>query len=96
VIYAKKDFYLLDRINEKIYNLKTSGLINYWEIQSTRRKTLKKTKHPKVLTLSRLIGSFYVLLFGWLMSFIVFVVEFVFSKVNHKCFFFCIESSQLM
>jgi hypothetical protein len=76
VIYTKKDFYLLDVINEKIEDLKASGLIEYWLLIAMNRKVKEKDlNEPKVLSIQRLIGCFQILLFGYFLSLFVFIVE---------------------
>jgi hypothetical protein len=37
VIYARKDFYLHESINEKIKRLITAGLIEYWNIKDINK-----------------------------------------------------------
>jgi hypothetical protein len=77
VIYTSKNFFLLNAINEKIEDLKASGLIDYWEILSWRRKNdaLETTKTPKVLSLKRLIGCIQLFLCGCFLGFVVFIFE---------------------
>jgi hypothetical protein len=76
VIYTKKDFYLLDAMNEKVENLKNSGLIIYWHQKTLRRKSHHRNQNePKVISLKGSIGSFQLLLCEFILSFVVFVFE---------------------
>lgn len=77
VFYVKKDFYLLDALNDKIELLKAAGLINFWQSQDIHIEILKD-KSPnfaRVLKFTQLVGCFQLLLFGLLISFIVFLLE---------------------
>jgi hypothetical protein len=76
VIYMRKDFYLWEMINKRISELNAAGLIDYWHLQSIRKKTeTKKSTQPKILTLKRVNGSFQLLLGGLCISFLIFFVE---------------------
>lgn len=77
IIYTKKDFYLLDQLNDKIETLKAAGLIDFWFDQDIDKRLLtsKKTDGPMILTVDKLLGSFQILLAGCFISFIVFVIE---------------------
>lgn len=84
VFYTKKDFYLLDELNKKINMLKTSGLINFWGSENFKQTKLnsKGQKQPKVLTLNQLKGSFYILLIGFVSSFLCFSFEYM-NKIKN-------------
>jgi hypothetical protein len=75
VIYARKDFYLLDPINDKIEALKASGIINYLYFRSKKKNSVSLSKTTKVLSLKSLFGSFQLLFFGCFVSFSVFISE---------------------
>lgn len=78
VIYSQKDFYLLEALNKKIEMLKAAGLIEFWHFQDFGRKVSdvpKKSSYPAVLTFTQLIGSFQLLLLGYISSAIVWLVE---------------------
>lgn len=77
MIYTKKDFYLIDALNEKIEILKASGLIEFWQFQDVDQELLKgKESHePKVLTVEHLIGCFEIWLTSCLTSFVVLIIE---------------------
>jgi ABC-type amino acid transport substrate-binding protein len=73
VIYTKKNFFLLDEINEALNQLVESGLIEFWTFQSNR--SLKETTIPKVLSFSQVRGAFGVLFVGSIISLITFAGE---------------------
>lgn len=84
VIYTEKHFYLLEHINDKIDDLKTSGLIEFWHSQSVRKVAVKKiiVNSPKVLNFNDFKGCFQIILCGSFASLIVFVVEIL---LKFKC-----------
>lgn len=76
VIYTRKNFFLLGALNEKIEEIKSSGLLQYWHYK--RKATLDFTnvkKLPKVLTLERLAGCFEIWAFGLFIGFLSFIIE---------------------
>jgi hypothetical protein len=76
IILTRKNFYLLDSINDKIEMLKTSGIINYWYFKPLKKKILANNS-PKVLNLQSFIGSFQLFVFGHFLSAFIFVGEIV-------------------
>lgn len=87
VAYAKKDFYLLDAINEKIEALTAAGLIDFWHYQNIRKDLLsaKVERHPEVLTLTQTIGCFQIVFIGWTLGIVFVLLEFgsSWSKKSH-------------
>ncbi|CRK90109.1 CLUMA_CG003827, isoform A [Clunio marinus] len=79
VVYTRKKFYLLNALNKKLDILKAAGLTEYWNFQPINKRllTLKEIELPKVLTLNHMLGSFYILFLGILISFAVFMLEFI-------------------
>lgn len=77
VAYAKKDFYLLDAINEKIEALSAAGLIDFWHYQNIQKELLNaKVQHyPEVLTLEQMIGCFQILFIGWTLGIVSILLE---------------------
>lgn len=77
VIYTRKNFYLLDALDEKIHNLKAAGLIELWHSQDLDEKfwSHKVSGRVKPFTLQQLFGCFQILLAGYMMSVIVFLFE---------------------
>jgi hypothetical protein len=82
VIYSTKNFYLLDEMNEKIQFLQAAGLIEYWFRKSidTAFSMIRESRKPKKLSLKNMEASFYILCFGCLFSFIVFMIEMFIKK----------------
>lgn len=85
VIYARLDFYLLDAINEKIEVLKSSGLIDYWHYRSVQYFKTNTVIKPRVLKVNQLSGCFYFVIFGNVVSFLIFLGE-IFVKSYFKWF----------
>jgi hypothetical protein len=76
VMYTKKNFYLLDSINDKIESLKASGIINYWYFRPLQDKSLfHLNKIQKALNLKNLFSCFQVLLFGYFLSSLILAIE---------------------
>lgn len=77
VIFSSKNFYLLDKFNEKIELFKSAGLIDHWNFEMIDKKFLTTTEinFPKTLILSQLWGCFELLFFGYLLVIIVLVLE---------------------
>lgn len=77
VAYAKKDFYLVDAINEIIESLTAAGLIDFWHYQNIQKDLLnmKVESYPEILTLHQTIGCFQILFIGWILGFVVFLLE---------------------
>jgi len=85
VIYTKKNFYLLQAMNDKIESLIAAGLIEYWHSLSYNKELL--TKHsipPKVLTFDHLSGCFYIWICGCLVSLLTLVFELMISKIKRR------------
>lgn len=84
VNYVRKDFYLLDSLNEKMKFLEAAGFINFWHFQDVDNGILKRKdpRQPKVLDLTRLAGCFLILIVGWAISIIAVVIELF--RANYK------------
>lgn len=77
VIYTRKDFFMLHTLDQEINMLNTAGLINHWNSEDIHSDILKEKEpnRPKLLTLTQLTGCFQLLFFGYVASFVAFVVE---------------------
>jgi hypothetical protein len=77
VIYARKNFFLLEAINERIEILKASGLLEFWLFEDIDRNFIKvkATTELKVFSLEHLSGSFLIYLSMMFGCFVVFLVE---------------------
>lgn len=82
VIYTRKDFYLLDEINNGIEDVKNSGLYDYWEEKSLKKsKARVNQKVSKILNLEHLKGTFGILLVGYLTGLASFIAEKIVMKM---------------
>lgn len=79
VIYAVKNFYLIDELNHHISNLKSAGLIEYWHSRIFDDSILmgKRSETPKILKFQHFIGAFQFWLVGMAVSTTAFVHEIV-------------------
>jgi hypothetical protein len=76
VIYTRRDFYLLDEMNNVIENLKSGGLIEFYHRQFFNRRSEQKVpKTVERLTVKQFLGSFFILFSGLLVSFTMFLME---------------------
>lgn len=87
VYYMRKNFYLLDILNERMENFKSSGLINYFISKNLnlRPSRSKKSKSdPTSITFHHLRGIFEMLIYGLAFSFLVLFFEVLKNCVNNK------------
>lgn len=78
VFYFTKNFYLVDEINDKISQFKSSGLMKHW--RSKYISSIKKAKESQTsMTLRHLSGVFELLIYGWIAASSVFVIELIFN-----------------
>lgn len=84
VIYAKKHFYLIQALNEKIESLKVAGLIEYWYSSQFLKELTKEQKSPEVLTMRHLSGCFQIWVAGCLISSVLLGVEFIVCKWKRR------------
>lgn len=83
VIYSQLDYFLLDKLNEKIEILQSAGLIEFWHYKGIDKGSLndKDSNVPKVLKVNDLMGCFETLFAGWLCAVIVFAFEMIINLV---------------
>lgn len=79
VIYTRKNFFLLDELNEKIALFKSAGLIGLWQMEDIDRRFLKikESSNPEPLSVNHLMGSVYLLIMGYLFSLSLFLYEII-------------------
>ncbi|KAG5671746.1 hypothetical protein PVAND_001926 [Polypedilum vanderplanki] len=65
VMYSPRNFYLIDKINEKISLFSSAGLLQYWHIYDRKVETPDDDLEPTVLTMQQLHGLFQLTLFGY-------------------------------
>lgn len=86
VFLVKKNFYGLEKMNEIIDALQSSGIIQHLMIQKVSFKSLSPLKQgPSALTIQQLAGVFEILVFGYLFAFVVGIFE-VINIFYHKYF----------
>ena len=96
VIYAQKNFYLLEAFNQNIQTIHAAGLNYYWHSKFLGKSysaivSAQASKQPQVIKLSHLSGCFQVWAFGMMTSFVVFVIEAskkFFKRLFIRCFGF--------
>lgn len=83
VIYARKEYFLLNEINKNIDVLESAGFMEAWQSQYKRwLQDNKNVGSPKVLNTKHLSGSFQLFLLGHFTSFIVFLGELLIKLVS--------------
>lgn len=77
VIYTRKNFFLIDAMNEQFENFKAAGLLTKWFKEDIYHDVTDEivADVPKVFSLHDLLGCFQVWVFGMTASFVIFVVE---------------------
>jgi hypothetical protein len=77
VSYYTKNFFLKTKLDLHIGSLVSSGLIDHWRFKydNTRFWNYPIKIGPRVLRIDHLIGSFYILAFGYLCATIVLFIE---------------------
>lgn len=75
-IYFQKPTFLKQVFDEKLHQFMQYGLIEWW-VDSYTEKPFENTqsKHPKQIKLNELSGLYKILLFGLLLSVLVFCLE---------------------
>lgn len=78
VIYALKDFYLLNELNENIELIKSAGLIGKWQSENIDKNFMRReiSGEAKTLTVNNILGCFHLLCVGLFVSLMVFMIEF--------------------
>jgi hypothetical protein len=83
VIYCRKDFFLLQRLNIKIGQLLAAGLIDHWHSSILDQRFLHKieSKQPKKIALEHLMGGIILWIVGCLIATITFACEILYFKM---------------
>lgn len=83
MIYARKNFFLLDDINRLIEIFKSAGLVDFWYSKFIKTDIfVDEDKQPKVINLNKFKGCFDVFLFGCVVSLTAFLIELVVGKLS--------------
>lgn len=77
VFYLSKNFYLVDELNEKSSRFKSSGLIKFWRSKfADNDQNANMLKHiPSKLKVKHLQGIFSLLIDGFTISAVTFLIE---------------------
>lgn len=92
-IFTPKNYFLIPSFDEKIHELKSAGLIEYWHNLVVDQKFLKLNRgksQPKPLSFHHVVGCFQMLGVGFFISSLIFVAEFLVNrrkKENKKLLF---------
>lgn len=83
--FTYKGFPFLERVNQLIFLLQSSGFIAKWEndIAFVQRKGLDISEH-KTLSLSHLEGAFYILVLGIITSIVIFLFEIIVPQIKTR------------
>lgn len=85
VMYFPKNFYLKEAINQKLQQLATAGLLEFYiqNFADDRFLTVKKpSSGPKKLQLAHLFGIFNIMLIGFAISLLIFLFEISISLIK--------------
>ncbi len=76
VMYFRKNFYLKEAIDLKLYSIVASGIIEKFSSVYDHRGYWKNVeKGPKTITLEHLSGVFYLLMIGYIFGIFIFSIE---------------------
>ena len=84
VLYMRKNFFLVDAINDKISMLQSAGLIEFWHSKAIDERITDNQKNfiPKPLKLKHLLGCFVLWGFGIIAASIEFLFEVVIKLIK--------------
>lgn len=84
VIYGRKNFFLLPKLDEKIMLMQAAGLTERWQYQEIQsRKPVEENERDQVpIAIHDLMGSLQLLLIGYLLSVAAFCYELVKAKAS--------------
>lgn len=87
IFYFRKDFYLIDEVNERIGIMKSSGIVEYF-ISKYADKKFKQVSSdstgPSKLELHHFIGVYQMWSFGLALSFLTFLVELTIARLTKR------------
>lgn len=84
VIYTRKGFFLLDALDEKILQLTSGGLIEYWHSQIIDERFLNiiQSQEPRKIEIDHLLGIFKIWSILCLVAFFVFICEIIYWRYS--------------
>lgn len=86
VFYLHKNSYLTQLFSDKVSEMLSAGLIEYWIDQEKKMEISPSTENgdPKVLTLIKLSAPFLITAVGLFVSSLIFTLEIIFNRYkNH-------------
>lgn len=88
VFFYQKKSYLVDAFNEQLGIMNAAGIVNFLLSNQVKRNfTKQRQREPKLLTLAALSGSFEIIIIGWALALVAFLIELVaFSGRPANCF----------
>lgn len=87
IIYFRKNFYLVDEMNERINNWKDFGITNHMigrYADEKFRKVDGGVDGPSMLTVDHFIGMFQLWTFGLFVALVLFIGEIIAHKVKKR------------
>jgi hypothetical protein len=86
-MYARKNFFLVKKLDEKIMLLQAGGFIKFWQSQDAIYRNLDddETRRKQAMSVRDLIGCFQMLLSGCVLGIAAFVFELYKARVTFVC-----------
>jgi hypothetical protein len=85
VLFFRKNHFLVDSVDKTIGIFKSVGLNDYWISQYGKRKKIVFADNgPKILTIGKLSGIFYILIFGLILGVFTFIFEIFLHRFIYK------------
>lgn len=84
VFYLHKNSYLTQLFSDKVSEMLSAGLIEYWIDQEKKSALTTTSGDPKVLTLIKLSAPFLITAVGLFISSIIFIVEMIFHRYKSR------------
>lgn len=75
VLYFQKASFLVEIVNDKLYQIISAGLIEHWDKEHSKKIVRSNKTEPKVLRMSHLKGIFQIWFAMCFLSFLLFIVE---------------------
>lgn len=82
VMYFQKESSLVNVFDIKLGRILNAGLVEFWQRQSTSKKTDRTVVQLKVLSIEHLSGTFQIWLAGCFITFLTFVFELLQIKIS--------------
>lgn len=83
IFCTRKDFPMIENFNEIISRMHSSGLIRKWITDKVDYEKVKPDNLPKKLNISHLEGTFKILIYGWIVGFSCFCIEWLIKIIQY-------------